>query len=283
MNKHRSLTRTFAALAMLALSSAAAVAGTTSWSASMGGDIRLISAGDQQVPAGALAAGLQLRLKKGWKTYWRFPGDSGIPTTADFSGSINLASADLAFPAPQRYFDGYSTSIGYQGEVVLPIAVRPVDPAMPVFVNVTVSYGVCAAICVPVEDDLSLVMSASGPPDEAAAGLIARAQARVPRPAFPGDRLSVLSVSLDDQQPRNFTFTAKLGTPKAPTDLFVEGPEGSYLSVPTLQAIDGEIATWTLPLDGLVHEGDSASLRLTLVNGSTAIEQEWPLSASDLD
>lgn len=278
-----------ASLAILALSFvlalAPASAGTTSWRTSMGGELRMMSSGGPLGEDGSFSAGLQLRLKTSWKTYWRFPGDSGIPITADFSGSINVESATLDFPAPERHFDGYSTSIGYKGDVVLPLTIRPADPAKPVFVNVKVRYGVCEAICVPLEDDLSLIISTTSPADEASASLIAQARARVPVAATVDDPLAVIAatVGAGEEKQRSFTFTARLSDPEAAADLFVEGPEGSYLTVPTPVAIEGDIATWTLPVDGLIFKGDSVSLRLTLINGLAAVDQTWSFAATDLD
>ncbi len=277
------LTALAAPLLVLVLAAATpALAGATSWHESMGGEIRLISAGGPPAADGTLQAGLELRLKPGWKTYWRFPGDSGIGTSADFSASINVASAELVFPAPERHFDGFSTSIGYKHAVVLPIAVRPWDPDKPMLLNATVTYGVCAEVCVPLQDELSLVMAARGPADVDAAARIESARARVPRPATAEDPLAVRSVTISDTEPHVFTFTAALGDPSAPADLFVEGPDGSYLTVPDAAGVRDGIATWTLPVDGLVREGDAASLRLTLINGENAVDQTWPLSPAEL-
>ncbi len=283
MHTQSSLIDALTALVLLVTTVAPATAGTTSWRNSIGGDIRMISAGGPLNEAGNFSAGLHLVLKKGWKTYWRFPGDSGIPLSVDFAGSINLASAELTFPAPERHYDGYSTSIGYKGDVVLPLTIRPQDPSKPVLINAKVRYGVCEAVCVPLEDDLSLIMSPNSPPDEASSGLIARARARVPVAASAGDPLSIVAVSIDDNKPRTFTFSAKLNAPSQPADLFVEGPEGSYLTVPTPLAVDGINASWTLPLDGLIYEGDQVTLRLTLINGLAAADQTWTFAASDLD
>lgn len=261
----------------------AAPAGTTSWSPTMGGAVRLLTAAGPADDGGRVLAGLHIRLEPGWKTYWRFPGDSGLPTSADFSGSLNVADAALAFPAPERHFDGFSTSIGYKDEVVLPIVVRLADPSAPALLKATVDYGVCKEVCVPARADLSLALAAGSPLDAEASQLIAQARARVPLRAEAGDPLSVVSVALGDDAPRTFTLAARLADPAAPADLFVEGPQGSYLTVPAPAGVDGDTATWTLPLDGLVHDGDTATLVLTLVNGDRAVEQVWPLSRDDLD
>ena len=61
-----------------------------------------------------LRAGIELRLAPGWKTYWRYPGDSGIPPRFDFAKSRNVKSVTVRWPAPQRLTDESGTSIGYK-------------------------------------------------------------------------------------------------------------------------------------------------------------------------
>ena len=69
-----------------------------------------------------LRAGVEIRLDAGWKTYWRDPGDSGVPPTFDFSGSDNVKSVTVQWPAPERFPDGAGgNSIGYVGRVILPL------------------------------------------------------------------------------------------------------------------------------------------------------------------
>ena len=53
----------------------------------------------------ALIAGVQLRMDSGWKTYWKNPGDSGVPPSFDWAGSKNLKQAELLYPAPHSFAD----------------------------------------------------------------------------------------------------------------------------------------------------------------------------------
>ena len=62
---------------------------------------RLIS-GLQAETGGALRAGVEVRLKAGWHTYWRYPGDAGVPPQFDFKDSQNVKRLDVLWPAPQR-------------------------------------------------------------------------------------------------------------------------------------------------------------------------------------
>src|SRR5690349_23436369 len=77
-----------------------------------------------------LRAGIEIRLDPGWLTYWRDPGDSGAPPTFDFSGSENVKSVNVLWPAPERIPDGAGgNSIGYRSHVILPLHVVPMDDA----------------------------------------------------------------------------------------------------------------------------------------------------------
>ena len=83
-------------------------------------------------PGGRQVVALHLKLAPGWKTYWRHPGDAGIPPVFDWRGSGNLAGLDLSWPHPTVFdIDGVRT-IGYKAEVWLPIALEPRDPSRPV-------------------------------------------------------------------------------------------------------------------------------------------------------
>src|SRR3954471_17144475 len=92
--------------------------------------VRLI-AGTQR-PAAAMRAGIEIRLKSGWHTYWRYPGDAGVPPQFDFTGSQNVKAVDVLWPAPQPIPEHDLVTIGYTGDVILPLAVVPENGAKPV-------------------------------------------------------------------------------------------------------------------------------------------------------
>ena len=74
-----------------------------------------------------LRAGVEIKLQPGWKTYWRYPGDSGVPPVFDFAASDNVKSATVLWPAPVRFADGGGNSIGYKGDVIFPLRIVPRD------------------------------------------------------------------------------------------------------------------------------------------------------------
>lgn len=99
---------------------------------------------------GSHIAALDVTLAPGWKTYWRAPGEAGIPPYFDWSGSENLKSVGFIWPAPEVFeSSGYKT-IGYKGGVVLPMRLVPQDPSKPIVLRGQVDLGVCEEICMPV-------------------------------------------------------------------------------------------------------------------------------------
>ena len=123
------------------------------WDDDLQSSVRLIAARTKGEGAGRIhRAGIEIRLSSGWKTYWRYPGDSGVPPAFDFSKSENVKSATVLFPAPIRFPDGAGGhSVGYKAGVVLPVHVVPGDPAKPVMLRLKLDYAVCEKLCVPAE------------------------------------------------------------------------------------------------------------------------------------
>lgn len=118
-----------------------------------------------QTADGTRMAAIHLRLAPGWKTYWRAPGDAGIPPAFDWSGSQNLGAVTLHWPRPEVFTLNGMTTIGYDAEVVLPVELHPRDPARPLQVEARIDLGVCRDICVPATLRLSGDLAAPGGPD----------------------------------------------------------------------------------------------------------------------
>lgn len=269
-----------ALLAMAGHMAAPAQAGTSDWVSVTGGAARVISAGPPE--NGVYHAGLEFSLDQGWHTYWRFPGEAGIPPQLDFSKSENLAEAAVKYPVPSRYDDGFTTSIVYEEGVVLPIFVRPKDPELPVTLRLSVFFGICKDICVPGDGTFELVLSPEDASDRVAGLLIKRDLELIPETVAPeasgiasirseaGDKGPVLRIEADVDGP---------GDP----DLFAEGPQGSYIGVPVFKGRENGKAVWTLSTQGLARTDNGSSLTLLLVDGENARESEHPLKADLLD
>ena len=166
--------------------------------------------------ADAQGVGLQIELAPGAITYWRDPGEAGVPPTFDFAGSTNLASAEVDFPAPERIPepDG-SVAFGYRGGVVLPIRLTPADPARPVRLAAKVDYAVCEKICVPARATGEIAWPGGA---DAALG---EARAKVPR-RVAAEALGVVATSTGPK-------VWRLCLAAAPRELFLEAPQGVWI------------------------------------------------------
>ncbi|MDZ4310774.1 MAG: protein-disulfide reductase DsbD family protein [Cypionkella sp.] len=115
-----------------------------------------------QMQNGHHMAGLRLQLAPDWKTYWRSPGDAGIPPLFNWSGSVNVKSVRVHWPSPVVFHTNGMQTIGYQEGVVLPLEVVPLDASKPVELRAGVDLGVCNKICMPAAVQLTAVLDAGG-------------------------------------------------------------------------------------------------------------------------
>ena len=168
----------FVALAGSGGPALAADANASDWAAGLKSSARLIAGDSSQ---GRFHAGVEIKLAPGAITYWRSPGDAGLPPVLSFEGSQNLAQAHTLFPAPQRLNEGDGEAFGYDHSVIFPIDIEPIDPAKPVTVALKLDYAVCEKICVPAKADLRLSLPSGAEPSPYA-DAIARARALAPRP-----------------------------------------------------------------------------------------------------
>jgi DsbC/DsbD-like thiol-disulfide interchange protein len=258
----------------LILSFAAAVALPLKPSASTQGfhsRARLIAGGEQ---GEHWLAGIEITLDQGFKTYWRTPGDSGLPPRFDWSGSENVAGTEIRWPAPKRHEDAAGVAYVYGNKAVLPVLVKAKDPAKPLKLVLALDYGVCKDICIPAHADLSLDLTAAASERKA----VEAALAKVPAPQALGDQadVSVLSIAPLAQDKPAFSVTIRAPSGAKPA-LFAEGPENWFLS--TSHPDDSNRFTVTVeekPKDA----AGPVPLRLTLVAGDKAIETEVSLDGN---
>jgi len=232
-------------------------------------------------------AGIEIKLDPGWHTYWRDPGDSGVPPKIDFAGSDNVKSVTVLWPAPERFPDGAGgTSIGYLDRVILPLHVTPQNVAKPSSLQLKLGYDICSNMCVPVESELKLSLNGDGA-EEAA---IEKAEIRVPRRAALGEgdlkagttkdvgtrSLAIVSVHREVGSPHDHVVVEVAAPAGAAVDLFAEGPTPDW-SLPLPEAKgsgNGPTRQFTFDLDGLPPDAKAqgAMLTLTAVSGDDAIE-----------
>jgi len=240
---------------------------------------RLI-AGSQPENAKILRAGIEIRIKDGWHTYWRYPGDAGVPPQFDFKASTNLKEARVLYPAPQRLSEDGGTAIGYTGDIILPLQVVPQDAGKPVALHLKLNYAVCEKLCVPADAtvDIQLGAGRSGSQDS----VLAAAEARVPRKVAlrEGQGLAVRAAWRDDTaaKPRVLVDVA---APAGAPILFAEGPTPQW-ALPVPEIVAGAppgVTRFAFELDGAPPDTAYAGalLTLTAVSAQDAIEVSFRL------
>jgi DsbC/DsbD-like thiol-disulfide interchange protein len=150
--------RSFAALAVTALASIAALPAAAQ---EIGTPAVIDVLPGWRDADGTHVAAVRVTLAPGWKTYWRSPGDAGIPPRWDWSGSRNLASVAIRWPVPDTFVSGGLTTVGYHDTLVLPLVLTPRDSSQPIALEAVMDLGVCEDICVPVEAALSTSLPAT--------------------------------------------------------------------------------------------------------------------------
>lgn len=263
MNSIRDYGRFAVALAAAIVTAAPALAADTSpWSDDIRSSVRLISG---SIRDGMLTAGIEVKLQPGWKTYWRYPGDSGVPPRFDFSGSSNVASADVLYPAPHAFTDETGTSIGYKDRVIFPVSIKPGNPAKPVTLKLKIDYAVCEKVCIPAEGNAALAIGKSAEANKDLAAF----QARVPKRVSPQD------AGLTLRRTGGKLVGLDIASPEKQLEVFVEGPKADWaLPIPKSAAGDPP-GRFSFELDGLPPGTDpngKLDLTFTIVSPERAIE-----------
>jgi suppressor for copper-sensitivity B len=249
---------------------------TGAWAEAAHARVRLVSAVPATGAAQRVQLGLEFQLDPGWKTYWRAPGEGGLPPRFDWSSSANLESVAVAWPAPRRFAIGGMESVGYSNHVILPIAATLTRPGEPLAARLSLQYAVCREICMLVEAKLALVlpgMAQQTSESRSNAEAIARFLARVPRPGAEHG-WSVAGISRkqvgDGADRRDVVVidVASAGAPFATPDLLLEAPGirfGKAMMKPAPAA--GQIRFYAPMKSAGAPAGD---LVLTLVDGERA-------------
>jgi DsbC/DsbD-like thiol-disulfide interchange protein len=220
-------------------------------------------------------AGLAITMEDGWKTYWRVPGESGVPPQFDWSRSLNLKEVAIGWPAPHRFTDAAGEAVGYKHEVVFPLRIEPRDPSQPVQLELTLFYALCKDICIPAEASLALSHSSDAEPEDADRQLLDRFAAQVPQGPSASLAPKVASLKLAPTAEPVLEVTLARPVPPDDIDIFVEGHPTAYFRKPQAEWPDRPSSLFRLRIDGLkdVKELHGAKLTLTLVLSRASLVQ----------
>jgi DsbC/DsbD-like thiol-disulfide interchange protein len=189
----RSAMRLIASALMLLFSAVSAQGGATGW-VELAPDTRIrLIASETWSAEGKTLLALELDMPMNTKTYWRVPGESGIPTELDFAGSSGVAAHDFIWPYPLIERKGGYTDFVFYGPTVIPIELS-VESSRPV-IKAAVLMGICSDICVPATAAFSLTLDI-GIADPGQNLRIAQAMALTPLP-WDGQPEPIGEVGLD--------------------------------------------------------------------------------------
>jgi DsbC/DsbD-like thiol-disulfide interchange protein len=222
---------------------------------------------------GTHMAAVELRLAPGWKTYWRAPGDLGIPPRFDWRGSDNLAGVDIRWPRPERIRQGSDVTVGYHDILVLPLHVLAQDGTRPVTLSGTVDLGVCRDVCMPLTLSLGADLPARGAARDAR---IAAALADRPLTASEAG-VSAVSCTVAPGRNGGIDLRAQLTLPPVggtETAIIEAGDPDLWVAEPILQRQgDTLIATTHLAhAEGRAFALDRSKLRLTILGARQAVD-----------
>ncbi|KQT54692.1 hypothetical protein ASG43_03720 [Aureimonas sp. Leaf454] len=209
-----------------------------------GAELRLVA--EEPAPDGRLRAALLIDLASGWKTYWRDPGEAGIPPRLDLSKSVNLVSLAAGFPMPHRFGDADGASNGYSQPLAVALTFERPDPSAPATIDLVLSLGLCREICIPASAHLRLDIGAG---DAADRRLVAYAFAALPEASTPNAGIASAHLSADGAS-IEIEALAPDEREHRRADVFVAGPEGWFFGAPKAPRRDGRRLTFAVPVTG---------------------------------
>lgn len=219
----------------------------------------------------ALYIGFQVKMKEGWKTYWRTPGSAGLPPIFNWEGSVNLGQAEIKYPAPERFEIFDLQTYGYPDEVVYPIKIAPAISDAPITLKAKINYLVCKDLCVPVIANLTLTIPvAKGEaPFSLFAGVIEGYLAKVPKSE--GRQVEVSEMKLlGPAGIQNLVFRLKGENLMTGADIIVEDLEDFKFGIPRRRILTvSNEAEFVIPVSALGADKNLAGKKVvvTLMDG----------------
>jgi DsbC/DsbD-like thiol-disulfide interchange protein len=194
--------------------------------------------------------GVLIELDPGWKTYWRMPGEAGIPPEFTWTTSAP-AEVKVSFPAPARHADQSGETVGYETSALFPVAVTP-ETATELDLGLELFFAVCKDICIPATASARITLSTMMV-DPSGSARVEDAKKAVP---VQGSAVRSASLVMEGGKP-----VLQLELEEMPEDIFVEAPGPAYFRAPGFSA-NGRTAR--LPIDNLKDPASLSGTALTL-------------------
>lgn len=254
-------------VAMLQLSQPAR-AETSAWADNEGGRMRLIALPPDE--SGTIRAGLQIEPKPGWITYWREPGNSGIPPQVTLM-SEGIFLDRMSYPMPKHIVDGKVDEVGYDASVTFPLQLTAKNPAVREL-KANAFIGICKEICIPFQAELSLTLEPSAQSRPAEEAILRDADSTLPEAASSEFKVDHHELSTDMKE-LSLNITLPESGESAP-EVIVAGPSGHVFTRQMATHRDGKSFATTLSVGKLpkgydVHGKTWSAL---IIDGTRAME-----------
>jgi DsbC/DsbD-like thiol-disulfide interchange protein len=222
--------------AALAGSFGAACAEMSGWVDNPGGRMRLIALPPER--DGTMHGALQIEPAPGWITYWREPGNSGIPPQITVAPESGVALKQIRFPVPKHIADGKVDEIAYDTPVLLPLTFSVKDAAQPIEIKADAFIGICKEICVPFQASFSLPISTAGQSRPEEEKLLKSAEKSLP--GTPSADFKILSHRLSPDMTQLWLEIALPEGGDTAPDVIVTGPSGHVYTKKLMSKRDGK-------------------------------------------
>ena len=242
-------------------------------------------------PGSSIRLGVLLTQQPGWHTYWKTPGDTGLPTTIDWTLPEGWNAGPIQWPTPKLYVLGDLTNFGYENSVLLPVSISVPSSAKEGdhIAKANVSWLMCAEQCIPGSASLEIFIkvSGAGPAASPNAGLFQTNEALTPTPltttsAQIDPTNHALSVTFKSSKPFNhfYVFTEGEGAVdyKAPQSVSKKGDEITVRLQGTEELKEGDTLSGVFAADGGPTQGGWSGSFSHVLDKGTVIP---PTASSD--
>ncbi|MBY5708160.1 protein-disulfide reductase DsbD domain-containing protein [Rhizobium leguminosarum] len=241
----------------------------SAWAENEGGRMRLVALAPDA--GGKIRAALQIEPKPGWITYWKEPGNSGIPPQVTIAPKSSVSLDAIAYPVPKHFFKGAIEDIAYDAPVTLPLSLTAPGKG-PVTIDAAAFIGICKDICIPFQASFELKLGPaiqSHPQEEA---ILQAADARLPKP--PSQDFDVTAHAMSPDRKTLSLTLALPGEGKAAPDIIVTGPSGYAFTKQIGGKRDGATFKVDVSIGKLPKDYDIAGKRwsVLVIDGERAME-----------
>ncbi|MGO6790116.1 protein-disulfide reductase DsbD domain-containing protein [Rhizobium ruizarguesonis] len=245
----------------------------SAWAENDGGRMRLVALAPDA--AGKIRAALQIEPKPGWITYWKEPGNSGIPPQITITPESGVSLDAIAYPVPKHFFKGGIEDIAYDAPVTLPLSLTAAGKG-PVAIDASAFIGICKDICIPFQANFQLKLGPamqSHPEEEA---ILQAADASLPKPPSVDFGVTAHAMS-PDRKTLSLTLALPGGGPgegKAAPDIIVTGPSGYAFTKQIGGKRDGAAFKVDVPIGKLPKDYDVSGKQwnVLVIDGEKAME-----------